>query len=30
MSKIGSALKLSKGLVVYNVKVEEGRVLVEV
>ncbi|TEU18132.1 MAG: Rieske (2Fe-2S) protein [Dehalococcoidia bacterium] len=30
MSKIGSALKLSKDLVVYNVKVEDGRVLVEV
>ena len=30
MSKIGNALKLSKDLVVYNVKVEDGRVLVEV
>ena len=30
MSKIGSALKLSKDLTVYNVKVEDGRVLVEV
>ena len=30
MSKIGSALKLSKDLMVYNVKVEDGRVLVEV
>ncbi len=30
MSKIGSALKLPKDLVVYNVKVEDGRVLVEV
>ena len=29
MSKIGSALKLSKDLTVYNVKVEDGRVLVE-
>jgi len=30
MSKIGSALKLSKDIMVYNVKVEDGRVLVEV
>jgi 3-phenylpropionate/trans-cinnamate dioxygenase ferredoxin subunit len=30
MSKIGSALKPSKNLAVYNVKVEDGRVLVEV
>ena len=30
MSKIGNALKLSKDLVVYNVKVEGGKVLVEV
>jgi len=30
MAKIGSALKLSKDLMVYNVKVEDGRVLVEV
>ena len=30
MSKIGSALKLSKDLVVYNVKVEDGKILVEV
>jgi len=30
MSKIGSALKLSKDLTVYNVKVEDGKVLVEV
>ena len=30
MSRIGSALKLSKDLTVYNVKVEDGRVLVEV
>ncbi len=29
MSKIGSALKLSKALTVYNVKVEDGKVLVE-
>jgi len=29
MSKIGSAIKLSKDLMVYNVKVEDGRVLVE-
>jgi 3-phenylpropionate/trans-cinnamate dioxygenase ferredoxin subunit len=29
MSKLGSALKLSKALTVYNVKVEGGRVLVE-
>jgi len=30
MSKVGKALKPSKGLTVYNVKVEGGRVLVEV
>lgn len=30
MSKIGSALKLAKDLMVYNVKVEDGRVLIEV
>ena len=30
MSKMGSALKLSKDLTVYNVKVEDNRVLVEV
>ena len=30
MSKIGGALKSSKDLTVYNVKVEDGRVLVEV
>jgi 3-phenylpropionate/trans-cinnamate dioxygenase ferredoxin subunit len=30
MSKIGSALKPSKDLTVYNVKVEDNRVLVEV
>jgi len=30
MSKVGRALKLSKDLTVYNVKVEDGRVLVEV
>jgi 3-phenylpropionate/trans-cinnamate dioxygenase ferredoxin subunit len=30
MSKIGKAFKPSKGLTVYNVKVEDGRVLVEV
>jgi len=29
MSKIGSALKMSKDLMVYNVKLEDGRVLVE-
>ncbi len=29
MSKIGSALKMSKTLTVYNVKVEDGKVLVE-
>ena len=29
MSKLGSALKLSKNLTVYNVKVEDGKVLVE-
>jgi len=28
-SKIGKALKLSKNLTVYNVKVEDGKVLVE-
>jgi 3-phenylpropionate/trans-cinnamate dioxygenase ferredoxin subunit len=30
MSKMGSALKLSKDLTVYNVKVKDNRVLVEV
>jgi len=30
MSKVSRALKMSKDLVVYNVKVEDGRVLVEV
>jgi 3-phenylpropionate/trans-cinnamate dioxygenase ferredoxin subunit len=30
MSKVGKALKTSKALTVYNVKVEGGRVLVEV
>jgi len=30
MSKIGGALKMSKNLMVYNVKVEDDRVLVEV
>ena len=30
MSKVGKALKTSKDLTVYNVKVEGGRVLVEV
>jgi 3-phenylpropionate/trans-cinnamate dioxygenase ferredoxin subunit len=30
MSKIGSALKLSKNLRVYNVKVEDGKISVEV
>jgi 3-phenylpropionate/trans-cinnamate dioxygenase ferredoxin subunit len=29
MSKLGSALKMSKDLKVYNVKVEDGKVLVE-
>jgi 3-phenylpropionate/trans-cinnamate dioxygenase ferredoxin subunit len=29
MSKLGSALKMSKALKVYNVKVEDGKVLVE-
>jgi 3-phenylpropionate/trans-cinnamate dioxygenase ferredoxin subunit len=29
MSKLGGALKTSKGLRVYNVKVEDGRVLAE-
>jgi 3-phenylpropionate/trans-cinnamate dioxygenase ferredoxin subunit len=29
MSKLGGALKMSKALRVYNVKVEDGRVLVE-
>ena len=29
-SKIGKALKLSRNLTVYNVKVEDGRVLMEV
>jgi 3-phenylpropionate/trans-cinnamate dioxygenase ferredoxin subunit len=29
MSKLGSVLKLSKALMVYNVKVEDGKVLVE-
>jgi len=30
MSKIGGALKTSKALTVYNVRIEDGRVLVEV
>jgi 3-phenylpropionate/trans-cinnamate dioxygenase ferredoxin subunit len=30
MSKIGGALKMSKALTVYNVKAENGRILVEV
>jgi 3-phenylpropionate/trans-cinnamate dioxygenase ferredoxin subunit len=30
MSKLGGALKMSKALKIYNVKVEDGRVLVEV
>jgi len=30
MSKLGKTLKLSRNLTVYNVKVEDGRVLVEV
>jgi 3-phenylpropionate/trans-cinnamate dioxygenase ferredoxin subunit len=30
MSKLGKAVKLSKDLTVYNVKVEDGKVLVEV
>jgi len=30
MSKVGKALKPSKDLTVYNVKVEDGRVMVEV
>ena len=30
MSKLGSALKTSKDITVYNVKVENGRILVEV
>jgi 3-phenylpropionate/trans-cinnamate dioxygenase ferredoxin subunit len=30
MSKLGSALKMSKALTVYNIKVEDGKVLVEV
>jgi 3-phenylpropionate/trans-cinnamate dioxygenase ferredoxin subunit len=29
MSKLGSALKMSKALTVYNLKVENGKVLVE-
>lgn len=29
MSKLGSALKISKALTMYNVKVEDGKVLVE-
>jgi len=29
MSKLGSALKMSRALTVYNVKVEDGKVLVE-
>jgi nitrite reductase/ring-hydroxylating ferredoxin subunit len=29
MSKLGGALKMSKALTVYNVKVEDGKVLVE-
>jgi nitrite reductase/ring-hydroxylating ferredoxin subunit len=30
MSKVGKALRISKALMVYNVKVEDDRVLVEV
>jgi len=30
MAKLGSALKMSKPITVYNVKVEDGKVLVEV
>jgi 3-phenylpropionate/trans-cinnamate dioxygenase ferredoxin subunit len=30
MSKVGKALRTSKDLTVYNVKVEDGRVLVEI
>jgi len=30
MSKLGGALKISKSLTVYNVKVENGKILVEV
>ncbi|MFW6102100.1 MAG: Rieske (2Fe-2S) protein [Chloroflexota bacterium] len=30
ISKVGKAIKFSKNLTVYNVKVEEGKVLVEV
>jgi len=30
MSKLGGVLKMSKALTVYNVKVEDGRVLVEI
>jgi 3-phenylpropionate/trans-cinnamate dioxygenase ferredoxin subunit len=30
MSKLGGALKMSKAITVYNVKVENGKVLVEV
>ena len=30
MSKVGKAIKISKSLMVYNVKAEDGRVLVEV
>jgi len=30
MSKLGGALKMSKSLTVYNVKVENGKILVEV
>jgi len=30
MSKLGSALKMSKALTVYSVKVEDGKVLVEI
>jgi nitrite reductase/ring-hydroxylating ferredoxin subunit len=30
MSKLGSALKMSKGLRAYNVKIEDGKVFVEV
>jgi 3-phenylpropionate/trans-cinnamate dioxygenase ferredoxin subunit len=30
MSKVGKALKMSKGLTVYNVKVQGGKVLIEV
>jgi hypothetical protein len=30
MSKVSGALKMSKGLTLYNVKVKDGRVLIEV